>query len=384
MITKIQTLEQIKALFLEILINKTDKLSDISDNSILNATAYGVSKVTQKALKDIAIIESHIFPDSAYGVYLDNAAVLFGVPARFGESGSSTFIRLVAEPGTQYIAGVNNFSNYNGIQFELIEDVLIGDLGWEYAAIRSIGTGKITNVEPNSIINISPVPVGHIGCANEYQSIGGRDDESDELLRLRIKKHLNILSRGTLDYLTEIFREYNDNVLLVKYLGINEVGKRELAVVLQNGQSLTDQELDDLLDFSKEMLPISDLNVWGDSIGIQLVNITWEYIDIDFRVQISSSYDVESVRKNIQTNLTKYVDFRFWDINKKVEWDDLLGIVKGTEGVKYVSDKTFLPQVDKTVPISKLPRIRGFIMRNLEGSVISDNNNNLLPIFYPV
>jgi len=132
------------------------------------------------------------------------------------------------------------------------------------------------------------------------------------------------------------------------------------------------------------MLPISDLNVWGDSIGIQLVNITWEYIDIDFRVQISSSYDVESVRKNIQTNLTKYVDFRFWDINKKVEWDDLLGIVKGTEGVKYVSDKTFLPQVDKTVPISKLPRIRGFIMRNLEGSVISDNNNNLLPIFYPV
>ncbi len=188
MITKIQTLEQLKSLFLEILLNKTDKLSDVSDNSNINATAYGVSKVAQKAIKDIAIVESHLFPDSAYGDYLDNAAILFGVPERFEASGSSTFIRLVADEGTEYIAGTHYFSNVNGIQFELTEDVTIGELGWAYAPIRSVSTGESTNVEPNSITTVSPVPSGHIGCSNEYQAIGGMDEESDELFRQRIKK----------------------------------------------------------------------------------------------------------------------------------------------------------------------------------------------------
>ena len=101
MITKVLTVEQLKQIFLEIFINKTDKVSDISDNSVLNATAYGVSKVAQKCMKDIAIVESHIFPDSASGIYLDNSATLFGAEPRITSGvGSSTHLRVVAEPGT--------------------------------------------------------------------------------------------------------------------------------------------------------------------------------------------------------------------------------------------------------------------------------------------
>jgi len=66
-----------------------------------------------------------------------------------------------------------------------------------------------------------------------------------------------------------------------------------------------------------------------------------------------------------------------------VEWDDLFVIVKQTEGVKYVPDRHFSPNQDIVVDTGKLPRIRGFLMLDSEGNIISDNNNLLNPIFYP-
>lgn len=384
MITKIQTVEQIKSLFLEIFLNKTDKVSDISDNSILNATAFGVAKVAQKCLKDIALVESHIFPDSAYGQYLDNSATLFGATSRrTSPSGSSTFLRLVAEPGTQYVAGTHVFGNYNGIQFSIAANVTIGVLGWEYVQVNSIDTGSISNVEANSIISVTPEPSGHIGCVNEFMSTGGEDIETDEMFRLRIKKHLNIVSRGTIEYLIELIRGFNANILKVLNQGISETGKRQIALVFQNGSTLSNSDLGELLDDITPYLCLSDISVFDSNIGMELVNATWDYTDIEFRVQIASNYDVDSVRKQIQVNLTKYLDFRTWDYRNRVEWDDLLTIVKQTEGVKYVPDQYFSPRTDKTVSIYKLPRVRGFIMKNLNGDIISDNNNFVLPIYYP-
>lgn len=101
MITKVNnTISFLKNLWVETFLNKTDKVSDITDNSVLNAAAYATAKVAQKAIKDVAIVEAQIFPETAAGDYLDRAASLFGVTARYGALGSSTYIRVYAEPGT--------------------------------------------------------------------------------------------------------------------------------------------------------------------------------------------------------------------------------------------------------------------------------------------
>jgi hypothetical protein len=384
MITKILTIAQLKQLFLEIFINKTDKISDISDNSVVNATGYGVSKVAQKCMKDIAIVESHIFPDSAYGTYLDSSATLFGAPARGGALGSSTYVRIVANPGTQYVANTHVFSNYNGIQFNLESTVTVGDLGFVYAKVRSIDTGNKTNVEPNSIISVSPQPAGHVGVTNEYMSTGGSDIEDDELFRMRIKKHLNILARNTLEYFTEVFRRYNSNILRLINLGNNEDGDRVIGIVTQNGIDLSQTELDELLESTKDYFCLTDLNKYGTTIGIALKNADWFFVDMDFRVQILSNYDPNEVRKEMQIGISKYLDFRTWKNIDKVEWDNLLQIVKSTKGVKYVPDTNFTPNRDLQPPINKLPRVRGFIMRDMSGNIISDSNNVLTPVFYPI
>lgn len=387
MITKTSaTITNLKNLFIEMFLDKTAKVSNVADGSVVNATAFGVAKVTQKAMKDIAIKEAQIFPDTATGVYLDKAAALYGVSPRKGALGSSTYIRVSADPGTVYDTSVT-FVNKNGIRFQVDEALTVGESGYGYVKVRSVNAGYSTNVPPNSITNVSPQPQGHIECTNEYYAIGGRDSEDDETFRIRIKNNLNILSKNTIEYWTQTLSNIDDRVLKVMSAGLDEKGIYNLYIVSQNGIFFTEEELDTLLESAQGYFGISELNIEGKAVGIGIKNIDWFYVGsergLDFRVQLQPDYDVATVRQNIQINLTKYLDFRFWTPGKIVEWDDLLDIVKKTDGVKYVPDEYFFPYYDQQVPANQLPRIRGFVMRDQDGNVLYDSDSNLSPLFYP-
>lgn len=387
MITKTSaTITNLKNLFIEMFLDKTAKVSNVADGSVVNATAFGVAKVAQKAMKDIAIKEAQIFPDTATGVYLDKAAALYGVSPRKGALGSSTYIRVSANPGTVYDTSVT-FVNKNGIRFQVDEALTVRESGYGYVKVRSINAGYSTNVPPNSITNVSPQPQGHIECTNEYYAIGGRDSEDDETFRIRIKNNLNILSKNTIEYWTQTLSNIDDRVLKVMSAGLDEKGIYNLYVVSQNGIFFTEEELDTLLKSAQGYFGISELNIEGKAVGIGIKNIDWFYVGsergLDFRVQLQPDYDVATVRQNIQVNLTKYLDFRFWTPGKIVEWDDLLDIVKKTDGVKYVPDEYFFPYYDQQVPANQLPRVRGFVMRDQDGNILYDSDSNLSPLFYP-
>ena len=387
MITKTSaTITNLKNLFIEMFLDKTAKVSNVADGSVVNATAFGVAKVAQKAMKDIAIKEAQIFPDTATGAYLDKAAALYGVSPRKGALGSSTYIRVSATPSTVYDTSVT-FVNKNGIRFQVDEALTVGESGYGYVKVRSVNAGYSTNVPPNSITNVSPQPQGHIECTNEYYAIGGRDSEDDETFRIRIKNNLNILSKNTIEYWTQTLNNIDDRVLKVMTAGLDEKGIYNLYIVSQNGIFFTEEELDTLLESVQGYFGISELNIEGKAVGIGIKNIDWFYVGsgrgLDFRVQLQPDYDVATVRQNIQINLTKYLDFRFWTPGKIVEWDDLLDIVKKTDGVKYVPDEYFFPYYDQQVPANQLPRIRGFVMRDQDGNVLYDSDSNLSPLFYP-
>lgn len=387
MITKTSaTITNLKNLFIEMFLDKTAKVSNVADGSVVNATAFGVAKVAQKAMKDIAIKEAQIFPDSATGEYLDKAAALYGVSPRKGALGSSTYIRVSADPGTVYDTTVT-FVSKNGIRFQVDESLTVGESGYGYVKVRSVNAGYTTNVAPNSITNVNPQPQGHIECTNEYYAVGGRDSEDDETFRVRIKNNLNVLSKGTIEYFTQIFQNLDDRVLKVMNVGLDEKGYFVLYIVAQNGIYFTESELETLLNQSQEYFGLSELNLNGEVTGIVLKNAEWFYVGsergMDFRLDLVPGYDVATVRKNIQVALTKYLDFRFWKAGQVVEWDDLFDIVKKSEGVKYVPDQYFFPYYDEQVPINQLPRIRGFVMRDANGNILYDSDSTLSPTFYP-
>ena len=213
MITKVPSIEELKQIWAEIFFLKQDKVTKISDHSVLSGMAYGIAKVGQKAVKDIAIVESHILPDSAYGIYLDNIADNFGIAPRFASSGSSTYIRVVGTPGTLYKVDTHTFSNTSGVDFSLVEDFVIGDSGFGYIKVRSVQEGSYTNVDPLSINRLNPIPSGHSYVINEYIATGGRDSESDDDFRKRIKEGVNIIARGTISMLEQVFMKINPNIL---------------------------------------------------------------------------------------------------------------------------------------------------------------------------
>ena len=384
MITRLTTVAELKQIFTETLLNNTDKISKISDNSVVGGVAFGVAKIAQKAIKDIAIVEAHTMVDSAYGDQLDTIAASRGIASRFGTSDSSTYIRVVGAENTAYIAGTHSFTGVHGQTFNVEEDTIIGGNGFAYVKVRSQSVGKFTNVDSNTLNVVAPVPLGHRYCTNEYAAFGGRDVEDDDNFKKRIKEGANLAATSTISKLTQVFNKINPTVMRVIYHGTNSQSQIILAVATHNGVALSGAELNEIENRASEFLAISDLKPFGaSSTNIELVNISYQTIDVTFRVDIKSSYDNDLVRKDIQVQFAKYLDFRFWSPSDKVEWDELLAIVKNTDGVKYVPDTQFTPSTDIVIDNNKLPRFRAFIMLDLNGNVISNNDGTLNPVYYP-
>ena len=379
------TSEERKKIFIETLLNKTSKVTKISDNGVLGGIAAGVSKVAGKAEKDIILAVSQLYPNSAFGEELDQIAENWGISPRFGASQSSTYLRLVGSVGTQYTKGMHTFRGNDGVSFELESSVNIPSAGYIYTKVKSLDSGIKTNVSSATIDKVSPVPTGHSFVVNEYQADGGRDFESDVLFRHRIKEGVNILSRGTIAMLEQSFMKINNNVLKIFYRGINASGKVVISIVTQNGVDLSANELDEILDRGSKYFSLTELKPFGSqSYGIVLENIAWQTLDISFRVELFSSFNPDDIRKEIQVKISKALDFRFFKSGEqKIEWDNLLQIVKSTRGVKYVPDQYFEPGIDVATDSTKLPRLRGFLMLDLDGGVISSLNGVLSPVFYP-
>lgn len=384
-IVRLTTESELRALIAETIINNTNKVTKISDNAVLSGIAAAEARVQKKALKDIALAVSHLFPDTASGQTLDDIAQNYGIAGRLGASQSSTYIRVAGAPGTVYTSGVNTITGSQGITFDLQESATLGNFGFAYLKIRSQQTGAIANVDPYTLNTISPIPAGHIGCINEYAATGGRDSEQDDVFRQRIKEGPDILSRGTLSYLTQAAIKTNSNVLKVSFEGINSSGKCLLSILTQNGIDLTNQELATLTTGLGPYLSLLDLNEIGtQSFGIQLKNATYYPIDISFRCALLNNFTIDTVVKNLQIKFSKSVDFRFWDSTLQfIDASMLLSTARSVEGFQYIPDFYFSPSVDIHIPVNQYPRFRGFIVYDLNGNLISSQNGNLTPILYP-
>ncbi len=382
-IVKPTTIEELKGMFTELLVNHTDKVTKVAPLSTLNGIAYGCAKLGQRILKDVALVETHLNPDLAYGPYLDHVAEFFGISPRYQSSESSTYLRVVGTPGTTYTTGLTEFLSSSGIGFQVTQTYSIPDEGFGYVKVRSIDKGTKTNVNPLSVTKINPAPTGHKYVVNEYAAFGGRDIEDDEDFRKRIKEGSNVLARDTISMLEQVFNKINNNVLRCYFRGWNKQGQVVIQILTQNGIDLNTAELNELLLKGKGFFSFNELKPDGlNGYGISLQNITWFPVDISARLKFEDSVNADDVRKEIQIRLNKYFDYRYFK-KSKVEWDDLLGIVKSVPGVKYVYDNYFFPQNDIAIPKGQLPRVRGFLLLNPDGSIITNSTNTLNPVYYP-
>ena len=310
--TKVTPIEELKALFFESVINNTTKVTKIGKTSTLNGIGYGVAKVAQKALKEIAVNEARKFPRYASGSYLDAIADDYGIAARFGASGSSVYICIAGAVGTAYTVVSNIFYGNHGVRFDLEDDVTIPDVGYIYAKARSQTDGVETSIDPYTIVDVTNEPVGHQFCINEYKAVGGRDVEDDESFLYRIIGGANILATNTLSALANALMNTNSNVLRAVNLGVSETGKLRVGILSQNGIDFTQPELDAMLEATADYFAWSDISLHGGtSYAVVYENVEWYEFDIDFRCKILANYTSDIVRRELQIKISKLYDFRF-------------------------------------------------------------------------
>lgn len=402
-LVKLTRLEELKEIFIEQLLDRTSQVSKVSDGSVVNGIAYANADIAQRVIKDIALIESQIFPTEAFGPYLDNAGLMWNASTRFGATGSSTYVKIFALPNTTYPAATTQFISTTGTVFvidgpDFTMPASVGTLTQGYAYVKVISTtvGKNTNTPALQINSCNPAPAGHKYVINEYASYGGADVESDTDYRDRIVNGVNILARGTLSYLEQVFMRFNENVLKCFHYGFNDRSQTQIGVLTRDGSDLTAGQISDLLFRSDEYLNLTEFKPQGsNSTGIVILPVQWYRIDISFRVEMFAGYDVELVRAEIQAAFSKYLDPRYWNSKRKVEWDDLLDIIKQTVGVRYVYDNFIFLTIyqgvtpivthhrDLSIPRNSLPRMQGFSMLDESGNLISGATSNLNPYYFP-
>ena len=96
--------------------------------------------------------------------------------------------------------------------------------------------------------------------------------------------------------------------------------------------------------------------------------------------------DPDTVRIDIQTKLQDSLDCRIWNEGDSVIWGNFFDLTKSTVGVNYLANKYFRINGgfnDIQVSRIKLPRLRSFVMRDLDGNIITSQTGSLLPIYYP-
>lgn len=387
LVTEVLTVAELKALYLETLLNFTSKISKISDLSALNGHAFGMAKLFQKDLKDTAVLESQIFPELSAGSYLDSSARLIGGLNRLAASGSSTYVLVYADKDTVYYPGDSIFVSSKGVNFSISDMITVGKENFAYVPVRSISVGINTNVDALTINKIINPPTGHVSCTNEYAATGGRDEERDEEFKERISTFRQFAARNTFAQLIEILRLFDPNIIKVYKSGYDNEGKQLLSIVNSAGRFYTGEELKNMEEGLKTYLSISDVNEQAGVSNVRVMNVIWSEVGgktgIDFRMDLEPGYDEQAVRRDIQIQLSKYFDFKYW-VGNRIEADDLLEIVKNVRGVRYVPDEFFNPATDHLITKGTLPRIVRFVMRDMDGVVLYDGNRSVAPIYYSV
>lgn len=353
------------------------QVSKIGANSIVEGFAYTTAKLGQLINKDILNLRADNSPDLAFGTQLDNYALRNGYAARFGAIESSTFLFLHGAVGTIYLKATHFPTANNGEVFILDSDVTIGNIGFDYVKIKSQNVGANTNVGANSITKINPSPTGHVFCSNDVSAYGGRDAETDIDMRNRLKQTLNILSIGTLAAYEQIFQKINPRVLNLFKGGHNAItGAIQFYVSSVNGIDFTNDEFDAIITDSYKYLSITE-----QSLGIELFNINYLYINISMRVDIQTGVDINRVRVQMQRNLQRKYDYRYLKAGDVISRNDLILLAASTNYVKRVLTSSFYPVADVVVPELTLVRFKSFILYDLAGNIITDNNNSTSSVY---
>lgn len=395
MITKPLTVEKLKAIATEMFYNRTRLVTKTGKGSVINAMLYVLAKLAQKIINNIATLETYLFPESATGERLDEIAKLRGVSPRGGATKSSVYLLVIAKSSSDYDEDVSDgvtintttrFISNDGVEYSAVnqDPIIIDDGDFKYIRVVSQNSGSnsyspaysITSTSQgvnDSIANIQSV-------FNEYAAYGGKDAESDNLFRQRIKKSMNAFALGTKERMFYHINSVDSRVCRLEFCDFNPNGFPAFYVFSEDGTAFDADTLSRFKTAAQKFI----------SFGAQtpdFINATRTDYEVKVKLRIAKDYEtvVGEVLNNATINVIESVNWILPSFSK-LEWDNMLQAVKDTDGIAYVYDEEFYlygagdeliaePQKDLMINKYSYPYLSRIVFTDKDGKVIKTKEN---------
>lgn len=247
--------------------------------------------------------EKQCFPQSATGEYLDYHAALRGVERKKAAAACGTLRFSVSKAaGSALTVPAGTVCMTAGlIRFETTENAELpaGELFVDVPAV-AVETGEAGNAAAGTITSMAVAPVGIETCTNPAAFAGGREDEEDEALRIRVLETYRRLSNGAnaafYKQKAMSFEKVAAAAVMPRARGIGTV---DVVIASQEGvpEEALLEEVQACFDEVREI-----------AVDVQTLAPETLTVDVSVAVKVSGSYEEASVLETVKNVLTGYFD----------------------------------------------------------------------------
>lgn len=271
---------------------------DTSEGNPLTDLLMSVAIELENSYLDQEDILNKGFADTSYDEWLDKIVNEVGI-TRKEPTKASGVVKISGSVGTRIEAGT--LVSTDTINFEVVEESLISDLGMAIVKVECIEYGSIGNVA-KGMINMLPIPIAGIeSVTNENAFENGYDEESDEELRDRYytKVRTPATSGNKYHYLNwakevpgvgdaKVFPLWDGN------------GTVKLVIIDSNKRAASSQLIKNVENYIEDNRPI------GATVTIE--SATEVKINIEATLVIdTSNYELSIIKNSFESILNKYL-----------------------------------------------------------------------------
>lgn len=330
--------------------NQSSDITDFSDGSPQRAMLNSVARQVHLGYYRLKRVYKGSRLLEAQGTDLDAIALGRGI-RRHGATKAGVSSVIFSGDNSTNVPRGTQVSTDDGITYSTIEGgtIAAGSVSLSAEADSAGVGGRVRSGELT--IMISTVS-GVDSVTNPYSSSGGYDYEEDEQLRNRAMVQLSTEALGVPASYEAWAREASEDVLRVKAEG-NPVGYPKgyvkVHIISRSGAALSSETLETIRKYLVNKAPATS--------GVVVVNVGFTLIAVSAEIRLEAGYNFATVQATIEQNLQNYLDWRYWNWGRDVQFGDLFALVNNSAGVNDVISATFSPGSNVEVLSYAVPKL---------------------------
>lgn len=314
----------------ERMLANVDEEHDRSDGSFIFDSTKPAAIELAKQQGEIMRVERKLDVDNLLGEELSRFIYQHtGIRRKMATKGVTTVI-ISGTVGAKIVKGTLVASDT--IEFEVMEDVTIGQSGEATVYVSSIEYGSTANVPANSINRFPAAAPGLVDVYNPEAVTNGYDAESDNQLRQRYYDKLQRPGKAGNAYHYEEWANEVVGVGGVKVIPRWDGPLTVKVVIIDNNKQPADEELIDQTAAHIELERPFGANV-------TVVSARALQINVNMKIVKSGAIETEVVEQNIKNNLNQYLQSIAF-VTEYISYAKIGSVIIGTEGVIDYSDLT--------------------------------------------